>query len=196
MNKVQDGGSMKKSTISKQALIDVARHIVFTDGLDALSIRRVAKDADVSVGSVYNYFESKNDLTIEVINEFWDKVMIGDLKNISAHDRYTTMLKESFKKASYHARIYHSIFIGYYRTISEDDRKRTIETHHRNLKAIEDVFKQSLDSDAYQNPSIWNDNFTKEKFNAFVVRNFLESLRHGDEDIDFLIELISHTLYK
>jgi AcrR family transcriptional regulator len=43
------------------ALVHAARHCVAVDGPD-VSIHDVAREAGVSVGTVYNHFESKNDL--------------------------------------------------------------------------------------------------------------------------------------
>jgi AcrR family transcriptional regulator len=46
---------------TRQALIDVAKHYL-GEGNSDVSIQRIAKDAQVSVGSLYTYFEDKNQL--------------------------------------------------------------------------------------------------------------------------------------
>ncbi|MDE8322655.1 TetR/AcrR family transcriptional regulator [Erysipelothrix rhusiopathiae] len=67
---------MKKAVISKESLLEVAKDIVFKDGLDKLNMRNLAQKADVSIGSVYNYFSSKNDLLLDVIEDFWKQVFL------------------------------------------------------------------------------------------------------------------------
>ena len=47
---------MNKVVTSKEELLDIAQQIVFQNGIDQLSIRKLAKKLNISVGAVYNYF--------------------------------------------------------------------------------------------------------------------------------------------
>ncbi|NOY92441.1 MAG: TetR/AcrR family transcriptional regulator [Deltaproteobacteria bacterium] len=55
-------------------ILDAATHIVMAEGLEALSIKRVADEADYTAGALYRYYPSKNALltavVIRVIGEF------------------------------------------------------------------------------------------------------------------------------
>ena len=54
---------------TREAILRAARRIIATHGLRGLSIAAVAAGADVSVGTVYRYFESKDGLLRAVVDD-------------------------------------------------------------------------------------------------------------------------------
>lgn len=53
----------------ERELIDIARDIIETDGLNALTMDKVTERCDYSKGTVYNHFSCKEDLLVAVSNE-------------------------------------------------------------------------------------------------------------------------------
>lgn len=68
--------------ISKEKILKESRDLVASEGLDALSIRKLAKKCDLAVGTIYNYFSSKDDLMISTIESVWE-----DIFRIEEHDQ-------------------------------------------------------------------------------------------------------------
>ncbi len=70
--RVQPRARRRKANIER--ILDAATRIVMDDGADALSIKRVADEADYTAGALYRYYPSKNALltavVIRVIGEF------------------------------------------------------------------------------------------------------------------------------
>lgn len=64
---------MRKKCISKEAIIDSAIHIIREKGLDACSMRCIATDLGVAVGTIYNYYESHDQLLKDVLEASWRK---------------------------------------------------------------------------------------------------------------------------
>lgn len=62
---------MSRPVTSKEALLDAATAIVERHGLAALSVRGVARESGTAVGTVYNYFPAKEDLTVAVIEHYF-----------------------------------------------------------------------------------------------------------------------------
>ncbi len=62
---------MNKSVTSRDQLLAAAKDIAFQQGLAQISIRAVAAQCGVAVGSIYNYFPTKADLIAAVIEDFW-----------------------------------------------------------------------------------------------------------------------------
>uniref|UniRef100_UPI0028057977 TetR/AcrR family transcriptional regulator n=1 Tax=uncultured Anaerococcus sp. TaxID=293428 RepID=UPI0028057977 len=60
--------------ISKEKILKESRDLVAEEGLDALSIRKLAKKCDLAVGTIYNYFSSKDDLMISTIESVWEDI--------------------------------------------------------------------------------------------------------------------------
>lgn len=59
----------------QEALIREARRMLLTDGGRAMTIRNVAGCCHVAVGTVYNYFKSKDELMAYVILADWQRAM-------------------------------------------------------------------------------------------------------------------------
>ena len=58
----------------RERIVDAARSLIFEDGLTAVSMRRVAERADVSVMTLYNLFGSKDDILEAVISHAIDAI--------------------------------------------------------------------------------------------------------------------------
>lgn len=65
---------MANPITSKESILKVAREIVSKEGLKALNIRKIARECDIAIGSVYYYFPSKDELMIEVIESVWEDI--------------------------------------------------------------------------------------------------------------------------
>ena len=58
-------GYEKRTALKKTAIIDAARTLFFKHGIQNVSIKEIAAQAQVSQVSIYNYFEDKNALAKE-----------------------------------------------------------------------------------------------------------------------------------
>ena len=65
---------MNTTITSKEAILETSRRIIREEGLARLSIRSVAAACGVSVGSIYNYFESKSELAAAAIERVWEDI--------------------------------------------------------------------------------------------------------------------------
>ena len=59
----------------RRDILEKAREILFSQGYEALAMRRVASACHVAVGTVYNYFPSKDLLVAQVILADWLTVL-------------------------------------------------------------------------------------------------------------------------
>jgi AcrR family transcriptional regulator len=95
-----------RSADMKAQMIEVADKIVSGEGLSALTARRVAVDAGVAVGTIYNIFENLGGLVAEVnartladLAEALSDVQIGEKSThdvlIGFADRYTAFVRDN-----------------------------------------------------------------------------------------------------
>ena len=54
---------------NRQALIDAGYRVIAEKGIDAATMNEIAAQADVGAGTAYNYFASKDDLAMSVLEE-------------------------------------------------------------------------------------------------------------------------------
>jgi AcrR family transcriptional regulator len=73
MNIVQKGAALMPKIIEdpRAAILYHAKNIVIEEGFEKLTIRKVAKNAGISIGTVYNYFPTKRDLTVQLMEDYW-----------------------------------------------------------------------------------------------------------------------------
>lgn len=64
-----EGRVARRQARNRRALMDAARRIMSQKGIDAATMAEIADLADVGAGTVYNYFKSKEDLAVAVLEE-------------------------------------------------------------------------------------------------------------------------------
>jgi AcrR family transcriptional regulator len=97
----------------KQAIVEVAEAILREKGLDAVTIRNVAKKAGLSSGSMYMYFKNKEELLLSMLIQ-----NLGILKQdmITCMDKKNPL--EAIKKMAHHYKSYFIRFGKYINILS------------------------------------------------------------------------------
>ena len=70
----EDGG---RARLSKRAVVDRALKLADTEGLDALTIRKLAQDLGVTPMALYWHFRSKEDLLEGVAERVWSEIEVN-----------------------------------------------------------------------------------------------------------------------
>ena len=65
---------MNTIVTSKQEILKTSRELIQQQGWSAVSIRSVASACGVSVGSIYNYFDSKAELITATVESVWCEI--------------------------------------------------------------------------------------------------------------------------
>ncbi|KPM32050.1 Regulatory protein TetR [Croceitalea dokdonensis DOKDO 023] len=94
---------------SKKRIMEAALKVFGEYGFDGASVSQIAREAGISTGLMYNYFASKDDLVLTIVDDFlehhfgeWGK-KISDAqtpydKLVVAVDRYVIPLQEDVNK--------------------------------------------------------------------------------------------------
>ncbi|HAY09289.1 MAG TPA: TetR/AcrR family transcriptional regulator, partial [Thauera sp.] len=61
-----------RASFTLEAIIDAASEILQTQGVDAVTTRKVAARAGVSVGAVYQYFPDKEAILMQISERIMD----------------------------------------------------------------------------------------------------------------------------
>ena len=73
--KARKAASQERSRATVEALVEATARILVKDGFDKASTNRIAEVAGVSVGSLYQYFPSKEALVAAVIERHQQEIM-------------------------------------------------------------------------------------------------------------------------
>ena len=91
-------------------LIMEAKHQISQDGYGSMTIRSVAKACSVGVGTVYNYFPSKDDLTAAFMLEDW-KQCITVIEAVSTYsDNCKNVVRCMYDQLLAYSRLHQKIF--------------------------------------------------------------------------------------
>lgn len=66
---------MRSNVITKEDVIRIAQSIIEVDGLGKCSMRRIAGDLNIAVGTLYNYYDSREQLLEELFNVSWKETI-------------------------------------------------------------------------------------------------------------------------
>ncbi len=77
------GRRARKKTRTRHELLTAARRLFNRKGYDGTAIEEIAEAADVSVGTVYNYFPTKMHLLVDMLEAAIGDVMAADLATVA-----------------------------------------------------------------------------------------------------------------
>ena len=77
---------------SKEEFVDAAIRIVDSEGLEALTLRRLGAEVGVSFTALYTYFETREDLITALVDRIADEVISGIVpRSASVRDQLTAI---------------------------------------------------------------------------------------------------------
>lgn len=180
----------RKNQELRQSLLDCARRIECAEGADGLSIRKLASEANIAVGTVYNYFESKQEVLLAMTEEYWNNALMEMQGSISA-ERFSEQIRQIYLFLARKLNDCAKILMMSLREDAESGRARMASMQGTVCCAL----VKRLNNDPMIQKNIWSDTFTKEAFASFVLDNLFVALRQPREDVDFLIWIIERILY-
>ena len=146
---LQDPAQQEKYT----AIIAAAVKVFARDGLHKGKIADVAMEAGVGKGTVYEYFRSKDEIFMAILNQFFDQIEAG-LEHIlhldiSADRKVALLLEmnlEDFKKMGpEEVLIFIEIWAQSLRRINADDPDNALALRYKNLqKTMADILEQGV----------------------------------------------------
>lgn len=101
----------------KQLILNIALELFAENGFNATSISQIAKKAKISKGLIYNYFESKNDILKELIDEGFQEVsslMTPEQDGVLPEGEFIAFIEKSFdmvKKDLQHWKLFYSLML-------------------------------------------------------------------------------------
>ncbi len=180
----------KKDDTLRDALLDFAREIADTEGIEAVNIRSIAKKAGIASGTVYNYFANKDEILLTLTEEYWKQTLI-DMQDVISAGSFCGQLQEIFdflrgRIGQSGGKLMHSLgnveLAGQARMVSMQSE-------------LEAVFVRLMEQDDGIRKDIWDETFCKEQFARFLVMNMTVLLKARASDIRFFIIIVKRTIY-
>lgn len=193
LNMVQLGGRMNNSHTTKDAIILKIREIVARDGLNALSIRGLANELNSSVGIIYYYFPSKDELIVEAIESVWEDIfqISDEIQNLS----FSAYMSKIFENIISGTKKYPNFFTLHTIMLQTDEKSRAKSMMHIYMNKLKNKMREVLDGDKTVKDSAFTDGFTEDDFISFIMSNIMSLILDPSYKKDFFIKLIDKILY-
>lgn len=163
--------------------------IAAQEGLSALSMRTVARECGVALGTLYNYYADKDALLIATVESIWQEIFHTDAGGLAERPfpervaslfdciRRGTQRYPGFLSA-------HSMVIAGAR---RGEARRAMEACFAHMKA-------GLQADCAVNPAAFSDAFTPSDLVDFALDHLLLLLMKGEEDCALLTEMLRRAI--
>lgn len=178
---------------SKREILKHSCALMQKQGWSAVNIRSVAAACGVSVGSIYNYFGSKDELLQATIETIWHDIFHLSQEPMAFGDTLSCVVW-IYDRMEYGRREYpeffalHSFPFGQQRS---DGKKLMYQTWDHIIDRLESVLKH----DPKIRSTAFDENFTPKKFSHILFSIILSSMLRQDDDPAAVLELIRRTVY-
>lgn len=185
---------MNTVVTSKEEILEASRELIRQQGWSAVSIRSVAAACGVSVGSIYNYFDSKTALVSAAVESVWCEIFHRPENDAVFQDIRSCMIW-IYERMEYGCRQYPGFFtlhsLGFMREEKSDGKQKMQQTWQHILEGLCSVLKRdrNIRSDAF------TEQFTAETFADVLFSLMLSALLRQDYDPEAVLEIIRRTLY-
>jgi len=148
---------MREKEIKKNAILKAARKLFFAKGFKSVTIDSIAKRAELSKGSIYLHFKSKDEIYSQIllsdIDKFQKRVsdLLGNEKSASAMLlRLSGIYVDFFFKDRELFRILMTFMLNTnHRNLPQDIEQHIIKTMNRAIDIIDKILQYGIDNNEF-----------------------------------------------
>ena len=185
---------MNAVVTSREEILKNSLKLIQQQGWSSVSIRAVAAACGVSVGSIYNYFDSKAELVSATVESVWCEIFHRPDEAAVFQDT-EACVAWMYERMAYGCRQYPGFFtlhsLGFMREDKPDGKQLMQQTWRHILSGLCSVLRQ----DANIRADAFTEQFTVEKFADVLFSLMLSALLRQDYDPSAVLEIVRRTLY-
>lgn len=185
---------MNTVVTSRDEILKASRELIQKNGWSAVNIRSVAAACGVSVGSIYNYFDSKAVLMGATVESVWQEIFHQPEDRAVFQDIQSCIIW-LYERMAYGHQYYPGFFslhcLSFFGEDKSDGRRRMEQTWQHIGAGLCSVLRQ----DVHIRPDAFDRSFTVEKFADLLFSLMLSALLRQDYDPAPVLEVIRRALY-
>lgn len=195
MNDVQvEEDYINTAATSKEEILGACKAIVSEKGLRSLNMRAVAKRCNIALGSVYNYFSSKDDLIIAAVESVWESIF-GTKSVYKPDTAFTDYIEAVFKKIRKGMIQYPDFFTGHSMSFTGNSKDEARKKMYGYFTSVKKEMLNILKADPSVKQNAFSPAFTEDDFADLILTNFIGLLILQKESCTVLIEGIRKIIY-
>ncbi len=185
---------MNLSVTSKENILKASRKLIREQGWPAINIRCVAASCGISVGTVYNYFDSKEALMKSAVESIWYEIFHRQ-KDEGAFLDIQSCITWIYDRIEYGCKQYPDFFNIHSLSFMQRDTSDEKEKMRQTWQHISEELCIVLRHDPKVRPDAFNSHFTVEKCADVLFSLMLAALLRRDYNPDPVLEIVRRTLY-
>lgn len=185
---------MNTVVISREEILKNSRILIGQQGWSSVNIRAVAAACGVSVGSIYNYFDSKAELVSATIESIWREIFHGQDDMEKMQDTQACILW-ILERMEYGCKKYPGFLalhsLGFTQAEKAEGKRRMEQTWRHIIDGLCSVLKR----DEKVRPNAFDSRFTAETFAGILFSLLVSAMLRQDHDPAALLEVTRRTIY-
>lgn len=185
---------MNTIVTSKEEILKTSRELIQREGWSAVNIRSVAAACGVSVGSIYNYFDSKAALMSATVESVWCEIFHRP-EDGSVFQDTQACITWLYERMEYGCKQYPGFFTLHSLGLLGEDKSGGRQKMQQTWQHILDGLCSVLQRDTKVRSDAFTQQFTAEKFADLLFSLMLSALLRQDYDPSAVLEIVRRTLY-
>ncbi len=198
---------MNTIVTSKEDILRVSTSLIQKQGWKAINIRTVAKECNISVGSIYNYFHNKSDLIAATVERVWHDIFHLSVErvwhdifhlsdNTSDFKNFVDCVEWIFESMKQGEEKYPGFFAFHSMIFMEEEKESGQQLMAESWQHMSQGLYQILIHDANVHMEVFDDTFTPEKFVEIVFSVIIAAMIRHDYDCSGITGMIRRTIYR
>ena len=185
---------MNPMATSKENILQISRKLIQQNGWAGVNIRSVAAACGVSVGCIYNYFESKTDLLSATVESIWSDIFHHP-EDEAVFQNSLSCVRWMYKQLEYGCQRYPGFFTHHALGFVQQDTADGKQQMQRAWQHILDALCTVLRNDTRIRADAFTEEFTVEKFAEMLFSLMLSALVRQDFDPSTVLEIVRRAVY-
>ena len=129
----------------RRTILEISEEIIIRDGLDSLTMEKLAREAEVSAGSIYNYFKNKDEIVDAIMENTFQRLLqaLAEIaeKSLSATDKLLATATFMFEDFTRVRRLFESTMHRH----PPITREKMRQGHRHLIGIIGGIIRQGID---------------------------------------------------
>lgn len=115
----------------EEKILSKGRELLISEGYSAFSMRRLAKECNIAVGTIYNYVENKDDLAFKIALSDWQKSVIVIKRKVKTASDLAEAMSITTKEIRKFRESFKDLFFSY---SSQYDAREKLTSYHPQFR--------------------------------------------------------------
>lgn len=178
----------------KELILSTSSNIAHKEGLSAVNMRRVAKECDIALGTIYNYFPNKMDLIVAIIEDFWNNCFKEFHHAYDPNLDFFKQLEVLYFYMFDYLEQFRGSWLKELANLTDLNKQYGKERELAYMKHFLQVFEELLETHHIQFELTFYESLGKDQIVDFILSNFVIMLKRSRRDYEYFDLILKRLL--